>query len=73
MKNIVVGVALAGIVLALVIAGTGDARADQSGDPDFCYGGWVLVPTLKSGFWFDSEGYAHSKLVQGLDWSCPSG
>ncbi|MGE5200528.1 MAG: hypothetical protein ACM3O6_00545 [Acidobacteriota bacterium] len=65
--------ALAAIVLALVILGPGDARADQSGDPDFCYGGWVFVPSLSSGFHMDDENVWHRMLVPGGHWTCPSG
>jgi hypothetical protein len=73
MKNIAVSVALAAIAIALVISGSGDARADQSGDPDFCYGGWVFVPSLSSGFWIDDENQLHRSLVSGGRWMCPSG
>jgi hypothetical protein len=53
MKNLFVGVALAAVVLGVVISNPGVARADATGDENFCLGVWKQVA---DGTWECREG-----------------
>jgi len=49
MKHVAMGAAIAAVALGLFFSNCSSAWADQSGDPDFCLGGWVKVggiPTM---------------------------
>ena len=51
MKHIAMGAAIAAVALGLIFSNSNKAWADQSGDPDFCLGGWVqntAIPTMTS-------------------------
>ena len=73
MKKIAAAAALVAMGLALAMVGPRDARADQSDDPDFCYGGWVWVPSMAMGpSWTPQQGYVIKQIWSG-HWSCPSG
>jgi len=74
MKKFAIGVALAAVALALVISGPSGARADESGDPGFCYTGWVKVPGLKSedlpGGETATEYIIYTFVRPTYDWAC---
>ena len=73
MKNITTALALLAVALGLAFSAPRDARADASGDPDFCYTGWHWVRT---GYIlqrvFTASGAMFYKSVDTGDWVCGS-
>jgi len=70
MTNIRKCVALAALALALFMSSPSGARADQTGDDDFCLGGWFFVPVNTVAF-VTFLGYPIPYLT-GAHWSCRS-
>jgi len=73
MKNITTALALLAVALGLVISAPRDARADASGDPNFCYAGWRWVRTgyvLERAF--TRSGASFYIWVDTGDWVCES-
>jgi len=60
-------IAIVGVLSAL---GSGSARADMSGDPDFCYAGWVWVP--RYAFSEDEHGTVSQVRLSGSVLVCPT-
>ena len=71
MRNVVMWTAVAAIGLAFVILGPADTRADESGDPNFCYVGWRYVPSLTSMWVRSTDRYGWDEiLVSSGKWVC---
>ena len=58
------------MVSVLWALGSGSARADMSGDPDFCYVGWVRMP--RYAYTEDEHGIVSQVRLSGTILICPT-
>jgi len=72
MKHIAMRIALVVVALGAVVSTPGSARADQSGDPDFCYGGWAWLPDLVVSIRKDAHRNSEFFVETVEQWVCQS-
>jgi len=67
MQNRFLMIAMVGVLSSLA---SGSARADMSGDPNFCYVGWVQMP--RYAYAEDEHGMVYQVRLSGTILVCPT-